>query len=116
MIGAAKDTRDTKIAWLVSLDNMGISLRRLRKDAPTLCLSETAASSKSDINLMSTAERAIARLGLKLMDTWGISRKELLEWMDLGADEYAKRMAFQGFIVSHSSNSQHGQTKKSRKK
>lgn len=116
MIGVQKDTYDTKCAWLVSLESMAISLSRLRKESPIICRSETARSLKYDTDLMFLAEKEIEGLGLRLMDSWGISRRELLKWMDLGPDAYAKRMSSNGFIVSRSSNSQHGQTKKSRKK
>jgi hypothetical protein len=113
---AATDTFDIKCAWLASLENMDISLSRLKKDAPTLCLSETAASSKSNIDSMSMAKKSIEELGLKLMDTWGISRTTLLKWMDLDPDAYAKHISYNGFIVSHSSNSQSGRIRKSRRK
>lgn len=116
MTDVAQDTLDTKIAWLASLYNMAISLSLLRRTFPTICHSETVKSLKSATDLMFTVDMELEELVLRLMDTWGISRKEVLTWMDLGPDDYAKRMNSNGFIASHSSNSQPGQTRRSRKR
>lgn len=116
MTRGATDTKDTKCAWLTCLDNIAFSLYRLRRDSPTICHSETAKSSKLNTDLMFMAEKEIEGLGLRLMDTWGISRKELLTWMDLGPDALSKRTNYTGFIGLHSASLHHGPTKKSRRR
>jgi hypothetical protein len=119
MTAEAKDTYDTKIAWLISLENMVLSIRRLRKDFPTLCPHITAKQSKYATELTFTVNAAIDALRWRLTDTWGISQNEVTRWMDLGPDEYKKRMDLSTYSVSHSSNlaeKRNGQIKKSRKR
>lgn len=116
MTGGQKDTRDTKIGWLVCLENMVISLCRLRKDSPIFCQHETKRASRSATESMLQAEKAVDFLRLRLMDTWGIKQKELMKWMDLGPDEYRKRMDPSIYSVSRFRGLQSGRIKKSRKR
>ena len=44
MILVAKDTFDTKCAWLTCLQNMRMTLCRLKSQCPTICPSTTAAN------------------------------------------------------------------------
>lgn len=116
MTAGVKDTNDIKYAWLASLENMAMSLSRLRKECPTICPSQTAKSLRLDTDLIFTAEKLLEESASRLMGTWGISQRELLTWMDLGPADLAKRMNWKGSSVSHLVNSHIGRTRRSRKK
>lgn len=118
MIEDQSAIRDIKCAWLASLETMGLSLSRLRRDAPTICRQEKPMSriSRLDIASMLSAEKALEDLRLRLMDSWDIKQNELLEWMDLDPDAYAKRMTLKGYTVSHSPHLRDGQIKKLRRR
>lgn len=116
MTVVAHDTRDTKLAWLTFLHNVGFNLWRLRRDYPTICPSVPAKSLKSVTESTCMVEEEIDELGLKLMDSWGINQRELYKWMDLGPEDLAKRMAWKGSIVSHLVNSHIGRTRKSQRR
>lgn len=116
MITVQKDTKDIKLGWLAFLLNAAFSLSRLRNDYPTICPSTTAKSLESVTDSMFTAEKAVGGLGSKLMATWAINPKELSKWMDLGPDDYVRRMNWTESSVSHSSNLRHGRTRKSQKR
>lgn len=116
MTGEATATKDHKCVWLLSLYAMVTNLSLLRSNYRTICYSEPAKYSKSVIDSTYTAEMELGRLVLKLMDTWGISHKELIKWMDCEPDALLKHMNSSGFIVSPSSNSHHGRTRKSPKR
>lgn len=116
MIDEARDTFDIKCAWLAFLDNTAFSLWRLRKDSRTICSKETEKSLKSNTDLMFMAEKELEGLGLRLMDTWGISRNMLLKWMDLEPSVLSKRTNYIGFTGLHSVSLRHGRTKKSRRR
>ena len=113
------DTSDIRISWLTCLENMVLSMSRLRHQCPTLYNYQMEEHLKFAIESTVTAEKAIAELRWKLMDIWGIRESEVMRWMDLGADEYRKRMDRLTYTVSRSGNSAeraNGPRKNSRKR
>lgn len=114
----AQDTFDIKCAWLVSLQNMALSLSRLRASSVTLSAHkrQTVNQSQSLIELMLEVEAQIGTLQSKLMATWDINHVGLMRWLDLELEEYRKRTDPSRYTVSRSDNSRIGQTKKSHKR
>ena len=107
---------DTKNAWLISLENMIMTLSRLRRDYPTICRSIPVKSLKSVTDLTFTVEEGLDELVSRLMDKWAISHSMRRQWMACEQKDYVKRMSSKRYTVSHSSNSPAGLMRKSRRK
>lgn len=111
-------TFDIKCEWLQFLDDVAVSLSELRRNVPTICQQAKPMDriSASDIVSMLSAEKAIGELQSRLMAMWGINQSELSEWTNSEPADYAKNMGLKKSTASHSSNSQHGQTRKSQRR